>query len=484
MSHQKLNWNRIEIYENYKESEEEIIDRLYVINTGIKCSNYIQNPKYGYDFEHAIATKSLFFLPLRSINDINLYTKEYRHLYALKLVIFDEYKPHKICKFLDEGRFRIIPFSNDYYKIFIQGFKTYFISYNSEKISVQTIYKRNVPLDDFYKNNHKDSKTAKSDIYVGTFKLYTQEGYKSNYLISLYKSSCEIDGLFICLNNINLDDFKAKIIYSNFERNFIEKDSILVYEIKSGNKKIELSKQIQTRCHLIYYYLNFIYHKPVYYLGFVNEKLILKDNELSSHNKSFEEKSFNFDRESEDETNYKTENDKKSETSQKASINKININFVNERDPIFDNLRNLPAKIAIFETNDKIFGERLIYDKEDLNLLRYLQTDMINIKNNSGVLEKEVKDIKEQVNKMEVKVSKIDLIEAKMDQIEAKVSKIEQIEEKVSKIEQIEEKVSKMDQIESKMDQIEDDVSKIKIQMSTFDKNMKKFMEHFNISSD
>ena len=193
---------------------------------------------------------------------------------------------------------------------------------------------------------------------------------------------------------------------------------------------------------------------------------------------------FNFDRESEDETNYKTENDKKSETSQKASINKININFVNERDPIFDNLRNLPAKIAIFETNDKIFGERLIYDKEDLNLLRYLQTDMINIKNNSGVLEKEVKDIKEQVNKMEVKVSKIDLIEAKMDQIEAKVSKIEQIEEKVSKIEQIEEKVSKMDQIESKMDQIEDDVSKIKIQMSTFDKNMKKLMEYFNISSD
>ena len=446
MSHQKLNWNRIEIYENYKESEEEIIDRLYVINTGIKCSNYIQNPKYGYDFEHAIATKSLFFLPLRSINDINLYTKEYRHLYALKLVIFDEYKPHKICKFLDEGRFRIIPFSNDYYKIFIQGFKTYFISYNSEKISVQTIYKRDVPLDYFYKNNHKNSKTAKSDIYVGTFKLYTQEGYKSNYLISLYKSSCEIDGLFICLNNINLDDFKAKIIYSNFERNFIEKDSILVYEIKSGNKKIELSKQMQTRCHLIYYYLNFIYHK-----------LILKDNELSSHNKSFEEKSFNFDRESEDETNYKTENDKKSETSQKASINKININFVNERDPIFDNLRNLPAKIAIFETNDKIFGERLIYDKEDLNLLRCLQTDMINIKNNSGVLEKEVKDIKKQVNKMEVKVSKIDLIEAKMDQIEAKVSKIEQIEEKVSKIEQ---------------------------QMSTFDENMKKLMKHFNISSD
>ena len=144
----------------------------------------------------------------------------------------------------------------------------------------------------------------------------------------------------------------------------------------------------------------------------------------------------------------------------------------------------MPAKIAIFETNDKIFGERLIYDKEDINLLRYLLTDMINIKNNSGVLEKEVKDIKEQVNKMEVKVSKIDLIEAKMDQIEAKVSKIEQIEEKVSKIEQIEEKVSKMDQIESKMDQIEDDVSKIKIQMSTFDKNMKKLMEHFNISSD
>ena len=193
---------------------------------------------------------------------------------------------------------------------------------------------------------------------------------------------------------------------------------------------------------------------------------------------------FNFDRESEDETNYKTENDKKSETSQKASINKININFVNERDPIFDNLRNLPAKIAIFETNDKIFGERLIYDKEDLNLLRYLLTDMINIKNNSGVLEKEVKDIKKQVNKMEVKVSKIDQIEEKIDKIEAKVSKIEQIEEKVSKIEQIEEKVSKMDQIESKMDQIEDDVSKIKIQMSTFDKNMKKLMEHFNISSD
>ena len=78
-----------------------------------------------------------FFYLLNSIKDINLYTWEYHRFYALKLIIINEYESDKIQTLLDEWKFRIIPFSNNFYSISLPGYEKYFISYNDEGIFVK-----------------------------------------------------------------------------------------------------------------------------------------------------------------------------------------------------------------------------------------------------------------------------------------------------------------------------------------------------------
>ena len=89
-----------------------------------------------------------------------------------------------------------------------------------------------------------------------------------------FSTSCEIDGLFDVLEDIKISDFGVKELYSNYESNIIKKDSLIVYEIKSGNKERELLEQMLYRSHFINQYIKFIYNKPIYYIGFYRTKKI------------------------------------------------------------------------------------------------------------------------------------------------------------------------------------------------------------------
>ena len=63
----------------------------------------------------------------------------------------------------------------------------------------------------------------------------------------------------------------------------------------------------------------------------------------------------------------------------------------------FSSLINLPARIAIFKLEERIFGEKLIYEKEELNLLgtlkddsNIMKNDITNIKNTAYTMNKKI----------------------------------------------------------------------------------------------
>ena len=52
----------------------------------------------------------------------------------------------------------------------------------------------------------------------------------------------------------------------------IKHDSLIIYEIKSGDQEKKLIRKMRKRCHFIYQHLKIIYIKPIYYIGFFKEK--------------------------------------------------------------------------------------------------------------------------------------------------------------------------------------------------------------------
>ena len=424
-------YNNDNIY-NYN-NDNNIIEKLNIIETNFKSSDYIQNKEYGYEFEQSISLKSCLFLPISSIKEDKIFTKEYRYFYGLKLIIINENKPEETASLLDEGKFKIIPFSNNYYQINLDGLKKYFISYNDEDIFVKTdINFVNLNKNKTYSNYHTKTKTSKKDTYVGTFNLFFNNNKKSKYQISLYSTKCEIDGLFESLDNIKLSSFGINEIYSNYSDKIIEKNSLIVYEIKSGKKEKKLINQMMKRCFFIQKYLNNIYDKQIYYIGFFRAK------KYNDKKESFEEEKENKDKIDDKQTLFEdkmqfTENTnddiKKTEVNIKKDenidtiINQIKkneggkVNNINEEETNYksdksDNqeinniisysqLNNFPTKITIFQIKDSIFGENLIYDQEHLNLLRNLRNKIDNIEIRMNNVEKDVKDIKTKMDKMD-----------------------------------------------------------------------------------
>ena len=104
--------------------------------------------------------------------------------------------------------------------------------------------------------------TSNTDTYAGTINLQNNKGYKSDIDILLYETEVEVDNLFNILSDIKLSKFQAEIQYSNNSDNILENNSLLVYEIKSCNKKED------KRCFFIHEYLKSIYNLPIYNIGF------------------------------------------------------------------------------------------------------------------------------------------------------------------------------------------------------------------------
>ena len=93
----------------------------------------------------------------------------------------------------------------------------------------------------------------------------------------------------------------------------------------------------------------------------------------------------------------------------------------------FSSLKYLPARIAIFKLKDKIFDEKLIYEKEELNLLGTLRNDSNIMKNEIATIKSTINDMKKNIDitdkKVDSIVNKVDCIDKKVDERMNKMDK-------------------------------------------------------------
>ena len=280
-----INYNQIIYRNNF--NDEYSFNNWKIIKTNKDNNRPPENDKYRHEFEDSIAIKSLYHLKIHSINDRNVYTKEYRKLFGLKLVIIEGQNYSKIAEYLDSGKFIVIPYSNKYYELKYQIYHKLFITADSDYFDIekdpQCFYMNN-----FCSGNHISSETAAHDEFIGCVNF--KDRYQSGTKIFIYRSSCEIDGLFYVEKKIDLSEFKLKKIFSNFNEQYINENSLLVYEIKSGDQENKLLEQMKRRGNFIYRYLNSIYSKNVYYLGFYRKNYENNnENNLSENNGNSEE---------------------------------------------------------------------------------------------------------------------------------------------------------------------------------------------------
>lgn len=545
------------------------IDDLYVTLTKKKCIyDFIENKDFGHEFENIICNKSCIHLNIQSINEKKIYTKEYKYFYGLKLLLINEKAANKkdyIINLLDAGKYKVIPFSNNYSKLKF-GKTEYNISYNGTGVFLVDRHYEGKFLKKIYEHKKllEESKTSYSDTYEGTFKFSTKEGLHLNLII--YSSKCEIDGLFEVLGDINISEFKAKLLYSNYTDGSIKSNSLLIYETKSGNKKIKLKNQILKRCNFIYNYLKLILDKPIYYFGFYkvdeesqnykyefdkgqnpkdnnseksDEKLQpnnnsekevkLKENDnlenkveqsqdnCSEKNKeNIKETIFdkNEDQKDKNYINEESTSSKEKEDYQNSEQNRSTINKSNNFSKVEENEENnkknnyllnkteiineywedlkitdesklnslldaLPAKIKIFELSDSIFGEKLKYNKEELNLLGNIRDDVKIIKIDVNNLKKDVSDIKVDMNNTKKDVSdiKIDMNNTKKDISDIKID-MNKTKKEVINIKK------EMNIIKKDVYNIKEEIKNMNDKFDKFDKKFKLLFDKLGINED
>ena len=347
-------------FKNYINNSNNIIGNLTITSTNYRCSNFIENFNYGVEFEHSISTKSCLNLNIHSINNNQIYTKEYRKFYGLKLVVIKNQKYYLIPKCLDKGKFKVIPFSNKYFRLKYLNCIPLFISYNAEGVF---IVKENFK-DYFYYDNksyydyHSKTKTSKNDCYEGYIHLI--DNYSNIIEIFIYSSSCEVDGLFEVESDFDINKFQINKTYSNNNTSIISKNSILIYEIKSGDQEGKLINQIYERGFFIYKYIESIFNKLIVFIGFFRRN-----------------------------SNYSSNNDTKENqgNGKRNMINNTQNNYIL--------LDNFPFIIHIFEIKDSVFGEKLIYEKEELNAINNVN--------------QKINNVNQKINNLEEKVTTLDL---------------------------------------------------------------------------
>ena len=367
----KFKFNSIS-YTNFNKSNNDIscnIDNINIIKLNLKASNYIENANFGFEFENSINTKTCNKLKARSINDKEIYTKNYHHFHALKIVLTNFKNNHMSfkSKLLEKGKYKIIPYSNNFFQLKISDTDPILISYHYyEIIIVNNNYERIINLND---NKYTEDK------YVDSIKIY-KKGIATNLFISMYIDSVEIDGFFEITREINLIEFGADIIYSSTKNNYIESNSLMIYEIKSGNAKKKLLNQMKKSFHFIYNYLSFFYKVPIYYIGFYRQIDNQKNNiiEMESKIANFKQIEIN-------------QNEK-----EKKDNNEMNLNN-NKNDKNNSNIMSINNIITNSNTSEEFTKE----NNNEINLNN--MNDMNDINTNSNFVEKVTKEKKEKSNK-------------------------------------------------------------------------------------
>lgn len=368
-----------------------IIDNLTIISTNYRCSNFIEkNVNYGVEFEHSIAIKSCLNLNIHSINNNQIYTKEYRKFYGLKLVVIKNQKYYLIPKCLDKGKFKVIPFSNKYFRLKYLNCIPLFISYNSEGVFVvKEDFKNYFYYDNTsYYDYHTKTKTAKNDAYEGY--IHLKDNYSNIIEIFIYSSSCEVDCLFEVESDFDINKFQINKTYSNNNTSIIRKNCIMIYEIKTGDQVEELVNHIYEKGFFIYKYIQSISNKKIVFIGFFR-----RNSDYSSNNNTKENQG----------------NDEKNKIKNTHNIN-------------YKLLDNFPFIIYTFEIKDSIFGEKLKYEKEELNVINNVN--------------KRINNLEGRVNNMDLKIKKNSKILNEIyNEGKNNNQKISSIENKITGIENI-----------------------------------------------
>ena len=432
--------------------------KLYINITNEQFADSIENKDYGNEFENFICTKSCVNLKIKSINNKKIYTKQYRHFAGLKVLLINENRDIKdivyyIKNKLDEGQYKVIPYSNYYYSISFYN-QYFYISYYKGEVVLQDNY-YNI-INPYFIKKHKDSlkysSTSSSDIYRGSFYIYNKG--KEPLTLIIFSSEAEVDGCFEVKEETQLSVFQVPISFMNYQEKNICADSLLFYEIKSGDKQNQLKNQMKKRCHFIINYLRIFYGTkvPIYYIGFYRDKnncdyesdseknYILKENLIDENKEGkINDNSLNNngnvekinveelttteeDKNSDNNSPLENENQdegkdedknleegikikqivevEKKEKSEEIKDEIILHNFNENKNEIssinedYSSLNNLPAKIVIFKLQDSIFGEKFIYEKEELNLIGNLRDDVTLIK-------QDVKEMKKKMDSVE-----------------------------------------------------------------------------------
>ena len=325
----------------------------------------VSNSNYGILYEEAIEKSFFLNLPIEPIQDPNIFLDESRQIRGLKLMLVpqNEINSIKYLKYsLNSGKYKVIPCLNMIFNV----------SYNN--ITVKVKYDPN-NYEIIIKNSN--NKYIKDYIFNIQYKEYDSPKnilkrcikFDDVYLL-IFSFTCEIDGLFKAKDNFYAFNFKSFISYSckkNDDGHLtrMSKDNIIVCETKSGYSSYDLQNQIIKKCKFLE---NFFACFPSY----KNSELIF----------------IGFTRGSE---------------------------FID-----FDEIKESNVNCLIINLNDenKLFGERLYCNNEEINMLK-------NLKDKNEKIEKDINDMKKGISDMKKDTSDIknEIIELKHD-IDSKFSLI------------------------------------------------------------
>ena len=235
-----------------KHSCEELNNSLIV--TPSKESYPVSSSSYGLLHEDSIYIKPLLNLPIEAINEPKIFCEE-NVVRGLKLILIPSNESNKL-KYIDEslltGNFKVIPYLNMEFTVSFDDYMVYF-KYSRNSIYIQDQFGDAEQYNNFhYYDNSNPKNIFKGYIFIDELKKYQ---------IFIFEFKCQVDGIFKSQKEFSTSDFKSFIIDSAKKNLYgklytIPKDSILIYETKSGDSIDKLTEQISKKCKFLENFFN------------------------------------------------------------------------------------------------------------------------------------------------------------------------------------------------------------------------------------
>lgn len=223
-------------------------DSPKVVIQDINSEDYPKsNPYFGIKSESVLKKRTIRYLEgVNSIYDPGVFYKEGRYINAIKAFIIKGDNKNEILNNYN------LSFENDNYYVFPKFFHKYKFSVDDEEYTLSIDRKGYIGVNANYFYTEGQTKY----FYYYDEKYYFDD-FQSNkdellqiYLVNecfmiLFLTTIEIDGFFHCSKEFEISNFQAEeVFYINKKYEKIPSESYLIYEIKSGNKLLDLLNQL------------------------------------------------------------------------------------------------------------------------------------------------------------------------------------------------------------------------------------------------